>query len=82
MIRGSVVGLINNKSLSQHHNNYDDGRAVALMSTDAENVGQSAQFFHETWAQVIEVVVGTVLLAREVGWISLVPLVIIFCECW
>lgn len=81
MIRGAVVGLINRKSLSQQAANYDDGRAVALMSTDTENVCQSARFVHETWAQVIEVILGTAMLAREVGWLSPVPLVIIFCEC-
>ncbi|KAH8757146.1 P-loop containing nucleoside triphosphate hydrolase protein, partial [Hyaloscypha sp. PMI_1271] len=64
MIRGAVVGLINCKSLSQQSGSYDDGRAVTLMSTDAESV--------------IEVVLGTLMLAREVGWIFPVPLVIIF----
>lgn len=82
MIRGAVVGLINKKSLNQHFNSYDDAKAVTLMSTDTENVCQSARFFHETWAQVIEVVIGTAMLAREVGWICPVPLVIIFCRCW
>ncbi|KUI63063.1 Canalicular multispecific organic anion transporter 2 [Cytospora mali] len=78
MTRGAVVGLINRKSLSQQSANYDDGRAVTLMSTDAENVCQSGRFFHETWAQVIEVMLGTAMLAREVGWLCPVPLVIIF----
>ncbi|KAB5518710.1 ABC transporter [Coniochaeta sp. 2T2.1] len=77
MIRGAVVGLINRKSL-QHFSSYDDARAVTLMSTDTENVCQSARFFHETWAQIIEVMIGTAMLAREVGWISPVPIVIIF----
>lgn len=81
MIRGAVVGLINHKSLSQQSTSYDDGRAVALMSTDAENVGQTAMFFHETWAQLVEVVLGISMLAVEVGWLFPVPLVIIFCEC-
>jgi hypothetical protein len=80
MIRGAVVGHINNKSLSQPSIHYEDGRAVTLLiSTDAENVCQSARFFHETWAQVIEVILGTVMLSREVGWLCPVPLVIIFC---
>ncbi|KAG8169736.1 hypothetical protein KVR01_000481 [Diaporthe batatas] len=78
MIRGAVVGLINNKSLSHPSADYEDGRAVTLISTDAENVCQSARFFHETWAQVIEVILGTAMLAREVGWLFPVPLVIIF----
>lgn len=81
MIRGAVVGLINNKSLIQLSANYEDSRAVTLISTDAENVCQSARFFHETWAQVIEVILGTAMLAREVGWLCPVPLVIIFCRC-
>lgn len=79
-IRGAVVGLINCKSLSQQSSSYDDGRAATLISTDAQSVGSSAQILHETWAQVIEVVLGTLMLASEVGWICLVPLVIIFCE--
>lgn len=80
MTRGVIVGLINYKSLSQQSGSYDNGRAVTLMSTDAESVGNSTQMFHETWAQIIEVVLGTLMLAKEVGWICPVPLVIIFCE--
>lgn len=80
MIRGAVVGLINNKSLSQQSNAHDDGRAVTLMSTDAESVEQAASMFHETWAQVVEVALGMAMLARQVGWAFPVPLIIIFCE--
>lgn len=80
MIRGAVVGLINNKSFTQQSTGHDDGRPVTLMSTDAESVGQAASMFHETWAQVIEVLLGTTMLAREVGWVCLVPYIIIFCK--
>lgn len=80
IIRGAVVGLINSKSLNQQPNDYNDGRAVALMSIDAENLSQSAQMFHETWAQAIEVTLGTFMLGKEVGWICPVPLVLIFRE--
>ncbi|KAF3807888.1 ABC transporter FUM19 [Colletotrichum gloeosporioides] len=78
MIRGALVGLINSKSLTQQSVGYDDARAITLMSTDAENVGQSARQFHETWAQIIEVLIGTVMLARQVGWACVVPFVMIF----
>ncbi|KAF4853365.1 ABC transporter atnG [Colletotrichum siamense] len=78
MIRGALVGLINNKSLTQQSVGYDDAKAITLMSTDAENVGQSARQFHETWAQVIEVLIGTAMLARQVGWACVVPFVMIF----
>lgn len=80
MIRGAVVGLLNNKQLSQQSTGYDDAKAVTLMSTDADNVVQSASMFHETWAQIIEVAIGTVMLAQRVGWVCAVPFVMIFCE--
>ncbi|KAF4776651.1 hypothetical protein HER10_EVM0007842 [Colletotrichum scovillei] len=78
MIRGAVVGLLNNKQLSQQSTGYDDAKAVTLMSTDADNVVQSASMFHETWAQIIEVAIGTVMLAQRVGWVCAVPFVMIF----
>ncbi|KAI0133901.1 ABC transporter [Xylariales sp. AK1849] len=78
MIRGAVVGLINRKSLDQQSSGYNDAKAVTLMSTDANGVCQSARFLHETWAQIIEVIVGTIMLGREVGWLCPAPLVIIF----
>jgi hypothetical protein len=80
MVRGAVVGLINHKSLSQKSGDYDDGRAVTLMSTDADNVTEAAPMFHEAWAQILEVILGLAMLAREVGWVFPVPLVIIFCR--
>ncbi|EFQ31083.1 ABC transporter [Colletotrichum graminicola] len=78
MVRGAVVGLINRKSLDQQSSGYSDAKAVTLMSTDANGICQSARFFHETWAQVIEVIVGITMLGKEVGWLCPVPLVIIF----
>lgn len=79
MIRGAVVGLIHNKSLNQQSNDHDDGGAVTLMSADAENIGQAASMFHETWAHVVEIVLGLSMLAREVGWVFPLPLILIFC---
>lgn len=80
MIRGAVVGLINNKSLNQRSNGYDDSRAVTLMSTDAHSVGQTASMIHDTLAQILEVVIGMTMLARQVGLVVLVPLFMIICK--
>ncbi|KAK0390693.1 hypothetical protein NLU13_0196 [Sarocladium strictum] len=78
MINGAVVGLISHTSLCQRSNIHNDGRAVTLISTDAQNIGDSASRFHEFWAQIVEVIVGMTMLGREVGWVAPVPLVIIF----
>ncbi|KAJ2990299.1 hypothetical protein NUW58_g3015 [Xylaria curta] len=57
---------------------YDNGEASTLMSTDADSLDGVGEMIHETWAQVVEVIVGIILLAREVGWIWPLPLFLIY----
>jgi hypothetical protein len=57
---------------------YDGGEATTLMSTDADSLGSVAEMIHETWAQIIEVVIGIRLLASQVGWIWPLPLFLIY----
>lgn len=78
MTRGALVGLIHVKSLRAEKSPVEDRKALALMSTDVDNASTVAEMFHETWAQVTEVLIGTTLLAREIGWFPLLPLLIIF----
>jgi ATP-binding cassette, subfamily C (CFTR/MRP), member 1 len=80
MIQSATVGLVNSKSLLKPSLSSDDGRAVTLMSTDAEAAAQSATMLHGIWSQAIEVIIGMTMLGWKVGWVWPVPLVIIFCE--
>ncbi len=80
VVRGSLVGLIYSKSLTIQSGIYDDGKAVTLMSSDADSLGTTTEMVHETWARVVEVLLGMTMLAREVGWVWPVPLIIIFCK--
>ncbi|KYK58951.1 ABC transporter [Drechmeria coniospora] len=57
---------------------YDNGEATTLMGIDAEILDSVTEMMHETWAQVIEVLVGIGLLARQVGWIWPLPLILIY----
>jgi hypothetical protein len=50
------------------------------MSTDTDGLDGVPEMFHETWAQTLEVVIGIILLSREVGWIWPLPLILIFCR--
>lgn len=50
------------------------------MSTDADSLIEVGSIVHETWAQIIEVLIGVSLLASEVGWIWPLPLLLIYCE--
>ncbi|KAF5694946.1 major facilitator family transporter [Fusarium denticulatum] len=80
MTKGTLVGLINDASLRQSSSSYNDGIAPTLISTDTESVMRFASMFHETWAHVLEVIIGMTMLARQIRWAAPVPLVIIFCE--
>jgi ATP-binding cassette subfamily C (CFTR/MRP) protein 1 len=80
MARGALVGLIYQRSLQVRSASYEDGNAVTLMSTDVDNVQDVGEMFHETWAQFLEVVVGTMILATQIGWLFPVPLIIIVCK--
>ncbi|KAH7255182.1 P-loop containing nucleoside triphosphate hydrolase protein [Fusarium redolens] len=78
MTKGTLVGLINNTALRQPSSSYNDGIALTLISTDTESVMRFASMFHETWAHILEVIIGMALLARRISWAAPVPLVIIF----
>lgn len=80
MIRGSLVGLIHYRSLNIQSGAHDEGNAVSLMSNDVGNIETVGEMAHEFWAQILEVIAGTVMLALQIGWLFPVPLVIIFCK--
>ena len=80
MTRGTMVSLIHSRALENRNNEFNDGKVATFVSNDVSNMEDSARMFHETWAQVVEVVIGTVMLARQVGWACVVPFVMIFCE--
>ncbi|KAM7206614.1 P-loop containing nucleoside triphosphate hydrolase protein [Rhypophila sp. PSN 637] len=85
MVRGSLVGLIHQNSLvSANESHKDSGGSstpVALVTTDVAALEGAVETFYMTWACVIEVIIGTVMLARQVGWVWPLPhLITIFCS--
>ncbi|KAG4260155.1 hypothetical protein FPRO03_01978 [Fusarium proliferatum] len=76
--KGTLIGLINNAALRQSSSSYNDGIVLTLISTDTESVMRFSSMFHETWAHVLEVIIGMAMLARQIRWAAPVPLVIIF----
>lgn len=78
MVRGVLVGLIYHRSLEVSSSDHEDGNAITLMSSDVDNLSTAGEMFHETWAQVLEVLVGLALLASQLGWIWPLPLFFIF----
>jgi len=80
MIRGSLIGLLHHKALIAQSGTCEDGKAIALMTSDVASVETASEMFHEMWGLVIELIVGVVLLATQVGWLWPLPFAIIFCE--
>lgn len=80
VIKSALVGLIHDKTMNSPSIAYDNGESTTLMSTDVDGLVGIAEMFHETWAQFVEVVIGILLLAREVGWVWPLPLFLIFRE--
>jgi hypothetical protein len=80
MVKGTLVGLINHTALRQPSSTYNDDIALTLMSTDTDSVMSFGAMFHETWAHIVEVVIGMAMLAHQILWAAPVPLVIIFCK--
>ena len=78
MIRGALVALIYHRSLQVDSCTHENGTAVTLMSSDVSNLETVAEMAHETWAQALEVLIGTGLLANQIGWLFPVPIFIIF----
>lgn len=78
MTRGAMVSLIHSRALDARNGETKDGQVATLLSNDVSNMEDSARMFHETWAQFVEVVVGTFLLSRQVGWLWPLPLILIF----
>ncbi|KAK1755647.1 ABC transporter FUM19 [Echria macrotheca] len=78
MTRSALVGLIHDKTMHLPSAAYDNGEAVTLMSTDASSLDGVPTIFHETWAYSMDVIIGIVLLAGEVGWVWLLPMSLIF----
>lgn len=77
MMRAALTGLIHNRSLTVQEGAYDDALAVTLMSTDVDSFTIQADRFHDFWASLLEVIVGTYLLTREIGWMCIVPLALV-----
>jgi ATP-binding cassette subfamily C (CFTR/MRP) protein 1 len=75
MFRGATVLLIHQHTLEIRDGAYDASAAITLMSTDTDSVIKATERVNEVWARAIEVAVGIYLLARQLGWPCVVPLV-------
>ncbi|TQV95962.1 ABC transporter [Cordyceps javanica] len=77
MFRGASVCLIYDKALQTRDGVYDESSAVTLMSTDVDQITECLTELNECWARVLEVALGLTMLARQLGWVCVVPLALV-----
>lgn len=76
MIRGGLVCIIYNVTLSLDANSTGDSAAVTLMSTDIERIGTGLSSVDSLWAGPIEAGIAAYLLQREMGLACIAPVII------
>jgi ATP-binding cassette, subfamily C (CFTR/MRP), member 1 len=77
MFRGATIALIFHHTLAISTDAYDESGALTLMSTDVDRIILCLVDLNECWARAIEVIVGTALLALQLGWVCIVPIVVV-----
>ncbi|GAB7352459.1 hypothetical protein MBLNU459_g2868t1 [Dothideomycetes sp. NU459] len=79
MFRGAAVSLIYNHTLNLREGTYDRSAAVTLMSNDVDQITFCLEELNECWSRLLEVVIALPLLTRQLGWVSITPLIIVLC---
>ncbi|KAL1311447.1 hypothetical protein AAFC00_001607 [Neodothiora populina] len=67
MVRGALVSIIYQKTLSVDAALVSGSQATTLMSADIEQIAVGLQSLNELWANFVEAIVGLWLLERQIG---------------
>jgi ATP-binding cassette subfamily C (CFTR/MRP) protein 1 len=77
MFRGGMVTLIYDRTLALKDGVYDESAALSLMSNDVDQISVSLKELNEIWARALELIIAFTLLTRQLGWVSIVPIIVI-----
>jgi hypothetical protein len=80
MTRASLTTLIYNKALNIGSHAAETGKVITIISTDVDGAVEAGRMVHEAWAKLFELVLGVVLLVRQVKWLAPLPFIIIVCK--
>lgn len=75
MIRGALVGLIYQKTMTLEASSIAESAPLTLMSTDIDGIISSTRAFHDLWPGAIELGAGLFLLDRKAGHSSFLVLI-------
>ncbi|EED13629.1 ATP-binding cassette transporter, putative [Talaromyces stipitatus ATCC 10500] len=78
MFRGATVSLIYRHALLLQDNDLPDrSTAITLMGSDVDRISACLVNLNECWARSIEVVIGIIILAYQIGWVCVMPIAVV-----
>ncbi|XRM48249.1 hypothetical protein ABZX51_011180 [Aspergillus tubingensis] len=77
MVRGALIGLVHDQAM-RLPGKEAESEAVTLINSDVDSVESVGEILHDTWAYLLEVMIGITLLAARLQWFAFLPLAIIF----
>ncbi|KAH8668572.1 ABC transporter [Xylariales sp. PMI_506] len=75
-IRAGLTSKIYRHTTEFRMNDVKDSAALTLMGSDVERIVQALRLIHEVWASVPEMAVAVWLLARQISFACVVPLIV------
>jgi len=75
-----MVSLIFERTLTLKDGGFEGSAAVSLMSNDVDQIAFCLEELNEVWSRLIELAIGITLLTRQLGWVSVMPLVVVACS--
>ncbi|PWY86607.1 P-loop containing nucleoside triphosphate hydrolase protein [Aspergillus sclerotioniger CBS 115572] len=76
LMRGCLVPLIYEKTLSMDPKTAEEYAPVTLMSADIEKIAFGMRYMHEAWGNIVEIALALWLLYRELNYGGLSPILI------
>ncbi|PYH98071.1 P-loop containing nucleoside triphosphate hydrolase protein [Aspergillus ellipticus CBS 707.79] len=76
LMRGCLVPLIYEKTLSMDPKTAEEFAPVTLMSADIEKIAFGMRYMHEAWGNIVEIALALWLLYRELNYGGLSPILI------
>ncbi|PMB63589.1 ABC transporter C family member 10 [Beauveria bassiana] len=77
MFRGSAECCIYDHLLCLADGDGNKSATLTLMSADLDRIAAALPELNEVWSQTIEVIIGVILLSLQLGWVSVVPIVLV-----
>ncbi|KAF3939696.1 hypothetical protein ABW19_dt0206417 [Dactylella cylindrospora] len=76
MMRSALIAAIYTKTTEISITALNNAESVTLMSGDVENLIRGLKEIHELWAAIIQIAIATWLLARQLGYACVGPIIV------